>query len=97
VATVLDKELKRQVTVDGVDYTVAVDPEGFRLTGKGKRTPEVELRWRDLLSGDAAMAVALNASLSKKRRTATKPASEQSPPDRASQRVPRKPKRQQPD
>jgi hypothetical protein len=26
VATVLDKELKRQVTVDGVDYTVAVDP-----------------------------------------------------------------------
>jgi hypothetical protein len=59
VATVLDKELKRQVTVDGVDYTVAVDPEGFRLTGKGKRRPEVELRWRDLLSGEAALAVAL--------------------------------------
>ena len=67
VATVLDKELKRQVTVDGVDYTVALDPDGFRLTGKGKRTPQVELRWRDLLSGDAAMAVALNASLTKKR------------------------------
>ncbi len=67
MATVLDKELKRQVTVDGVDYTVALDPDGFRLTGKGKRTPQVELRWRDLLSGDAAMAVALNASLSKKR------------------------------
>ena len=29
VATVLDKQLKRQVSVDGVDYTVAVDPEGF--------------------------------------------------------------------
>jgi hypothetical protein len=66
VATVLDKELKRQVTVDGVDYTVAVDPEGVRLTGKGKRRPEVELRWRDLLSGEAAMAVALNASLTKR-------------------------------
>jgi hypothetical protein len=26
VATVLDKELKRQVTVDGFDYTVALDP-----------------------------------------------------------------------
>src|SRR4029079_401048 len=73
VATVLDKELKRQVTVDGADYTVAVDPEGLRLTGKGKRRPEVELRWRDLLSGEAAMAVALNASLSKKRKTAGKP------------------------
>ena len=67
MATVLDKQLKRQITVDGVDYTVAVDPEGFRLTGKGKRRPEVELRWRDLLSGEAAMAAALNASLSKKR------------------------------
>jgi hypothetical protein len=88
VATVLDKELKRQVTVDGVDYTVAVDPEGIRLTGKGKRRPEVELRWRDLLSGEAAMAVALNASLSK-RQTATKPETEQSP-DRTSKRAPKK-------
>ena len=92
MATVLDKELKRQVTIDGVDYTVAVDPDGLRLTGKGKRKLEVELRWRDLLSGDAAMAAALNASLSKKEPAATKPATGQ-PPDRASKRVPKKPKR----
>ena len=92
MATVLDKELKRQVTIDGADYTVAVDPDGFRLIGKGKRKPEVELRWRDLLSGDAAMAVALNASLSKKRPPATKPATEQSP-ERARKRVPKKPQR----
>jgi hypothetical protein len=76
VTTVLDKQLKRQVTVDGVDYTVAVDPEGFRLTGKGKRRPEVELRWRDLLSGEAAMATALNASLSQKGRADSTPAVE---------------------
>ena len=76
MATLLDKELKRQVTIDGVDYTVAMNPEGFRLTSKGKRRPEVELRWADLLSGEAAMAVALNASLSK-REAATKPATEQ--------------------
>jgi hypothetical protein len=69
VATVLDKELKRQVTVDGAEYIVAVDPEGMRLTGKGKRRPEVQLRWRDLLSGEAAIAVALNASLSRKQQT----------------------------
>ena len=63
VTTVLDKELKRQITVDGADYAVAIGPDGLRLTGKGKRRPEAELRWRDLLSGDAAMATALNASL----------------------------------
>ena len=66
MATVLDKELKRQITGDGADYTIAVDPEGIRLIGKGKRRPEVELRWRDLLNGEAAMAIALNASLLKK-------------------------------
>ncbi|HEX6703427.1 MAG TPA: hypothetical protein VF169_01600 [Albitalea sp.] len=92
MATVLDKELKRQIVVDGVAYTVAVDPDGLRLTGKGKRTPEVELRWRDLLSGDAAMAVALNASLLRKRQPATKPMTEESP-HRASKRVPKKPRR----
>jgi hypothetical protein len=76
MATVLDKELKRQITVDGADYVVVVDPEGLRLTGKGKRKPEVELRWRDLLSGEAAMAVALNASLLKKVPPAAKAAKE---------------------
>ena len=86
MATVLDKELKRQVTVDGVDYTVAVGPEGLRLTGKGKRKPEVELRWRDLVSGEAAMAVALNASLTKGQ-AAGKPASE-APPDRTDEPSP---------
>ena len=85
MVTVLDKELKRQVTIDGADYTVAVDPEGLRVTGKGKRKPQVALRWRDLLSGDAAMAVALNASVSAQ----TKPATEQSP-DRARKPAPRK-------
>ena len=68
MATVLDKELKRQVSVDGVDYMVALDPEGLRVTRKGRRRPEVELRWRELLSGEAAMAAALNASLSPRQR-----------------------------
>jgi hypothetical protein len=66
MTTVLDKELKRQVTVDGADYTVAINPDGIRLTGKGRRKPEVELRWGDLLSGEAALAVSLNASLAKR-------------------------------
>lgn len=89
MTTVLDKELKRQVTVDAAEYTLAVHPDGFRLTGKGKRTPLVELRWRDLLSGDAAMAVALNASLSTKRQPAPKPLGNP-PPDQSLKRAPRK-------
>ena len=88
MATILGKEVKRRITVDGVDYTVVVDPEGIRLTGKGKRTPEVELRWRDLLSGEAAMAIALNASLTK-RQTATTTETEGSP-DRTSKRASKK-------
>lgn len=89
MATVLDKLIKRQVTVDGTDYTVAVDPDGLRLTAKGKRRPEVELRWRDLLSGEAAMAVALNASLSTKRQDPAKAMIEE-PAVRANKRAPRK-------
>jgi hypothetical protein len=89
VATVLDKELKRQLTVDGVQYIVAVDPDGVRLTGKGKRKPEVDLRWRDLLSGDAAMAVALNASLATKRQATHAPAAEPSR-DRSGKGAPKK-------
>ena len=88
MATLLDKELKRQVTVDGVDYTVAVDPEGIRLTGKGKRRAEVELRWRDLLSGDAAMAVALNASLT--RLPTAEPEPKPAPAPASTKRAPKK-------
>ena len=76
MATVLDKALRRLVTVGGDDYTVVIDPDGLRLTAKGKRTAQIELRWRDLLSGDAALAVALNASLSPQ--TATKAAARKS-------------------
>jgi hypothetical protein len=78
MATVLDKALTRQVSVDGVDYMVALNPEGIRLTLKGKRRPEVELRWRELVSGEAAMAVALNASLAA-RPAAVKPVSRPAP------------------
>ena len=89
MATVLDKELKRQLTIDGSDYTVAIDPDRLRLTGKGKRKPEVELRWRDLLSGEAAMAVALNASLAEKRNSAAKQET-QAPAEQSAKRAPKR-------
>lgn len=64
MTTILDKELKRQITVEGTAYTVIIDPHGMRLVGKGRRRPEAQLRWIDLLNGEAALAVALRASLS---------------------------------
>ena len=89
MTTVLDKELKRQITVDGADYTVALDPQGLRLLGKGRRKPEVALRWSDLLSGQAALAVALNASLST-RPAASAPATAGRRPGRPGKAVARK-------
>ncbi len=92
MATVLDKELKRRVTVDGVDYTVAIDRDGVRLTGKGKRKPDVALRWQDLLSGEAALAVALNASLATKH-AAARPEAAPSPGPVASPPAKKAPRR----
>jgi hypothetical protein len=63
MATVLAKKLKRQVEVDGVPYTVVIDPQGLKLVGKGRRKPTVQLAWKDLVSGEAALAVALRASV----------------------------------
>jgi len=60
--TPLDKPLRREVQVGGKAYTVVIDPDGLKFTEKGKRKG-VELSWRDLASGDAALAAALQASL----------------------------------
>nr|WP_210772430.1 hypothetical protein [Panacagrimonas perspica] len=62
MTTPLDKPLRREVTVDGLAYTLTIDPDGFRLVEKGRRNGH-ELRWKDLLSGDAALAQGLYASL----------------------------------
>jgi hypothetical protein len=64
--TTLEKELKRSIDVNGEPYTVIIDPAGLRLVGKGKRKPHVQLAWKDLVNGDAALAVALNASVADK-------------------------------
>lgn len=60
--TPLDRPLRRELKIDGVAYTLALDPKGLRLSEKGHRRG-VELRWKDLVSGDAALATALKASL----------------------------------
>jgi hypothetical protein len=60
--TKLDKPLKRELKVKRDAYVVTIDPDGFKLTKKGRRKG-IEISWKDLVSGDAAMAVALRASV----------------------------------
>ena len=64
MTTKLDGPLKRELTIDGKPYTVTLDPHGFRLVEKGRRNG-YELDWKAFLSGEAALATALNASLAK--------------------------------
>ena len=66
MATKLDKTLKREIEIDGKPFVLTIDPEGLKLTEKGRRKGH-ELRWKDLVSGEAALAVALNASLERSR------------------------------
>ena len=65
MTTVLDKELKREIDVDGAAYTLVFDPRGLRVVPKGKRKAIVEVSWKDLVSGEAALAVALRASVAR--------------------------------
>ena len=62
MTTKLDKPLRREIEIDDRLYTLTVDQDGLRLVEKGHRKGQ-ELRWRDLVSGDAALAAALTASL----------------------------------
>jgi hypothetical protein len=62
VVTRLHGLLKREVTIKGRAYVVALDDDGIKLTLKGRRKGQ-QVQWDDLVSGDAALAVALSASL----------------------------------
>jgi hypothetical protein len=62
--TRLDKPLKRELKIKGKPHVLTLDAKGFKLTQKGRRKG-IEIEWTALVSGDAAMAVALNASLGK--------------------------------
>jgi hypothetical protein len=64
MTTALEKTLKRELGIDGRIFVVALSPESLKLTLKGKRKG-LELKWQDLVSGEAALAVALNASVGK--------------------------------
>jgi hypothetical protein len=60
--TPLQKTLKRALTINGRDYVIAISPDGLKVVPKGKRKG-IELQWEALVSGEAALAAALQASV----------------------------------
>ena len=62
MVTRLEKPLRREIDVDGEPYVLTISTDGLKLVRKGKRKGQ-ELAWKDLVSGQAALAEALNASL----------------------------------
>jgi hypothetical protein len=61
--TELKSALNRELMIGKTAYKLTVSPQGLKLVLKGKRKG-LEIAWLDLVSGDAAMAIALRASLS---------------------------------
>jgi hypothetical protein len=62
MTTPLHSTLKRALTIEGREYVVTLTEASLKLTLKGKRNG-VELPWAQLVNGEAALAVALHASV----------------------------------
>ena len=60
--TRLDGPLRRELDIAGDAYTLTITPQHMTLVRKGRRKG-LEIQWAQLVSGDAALATALNASL----------------------------------
>ena len=65
MTTKLTAPLRREIDVAGQPYTVTLTPEGLKLVPKGRRKG-YELKWASFVSGEAALATALNASLAER-------------------------------
>jgi hypothetical protein len=62
MATKLDKTIKRELELDGKLYTVAISPEGVKVTPKGARKGQ-EISWSSIVSGETELRRDLNASV----------------------------------
>lgn len=62
MTTRLDKPIRREIIIDERAYTLTIDPDGLKLVEKGHRKGP-QLRWQDIVNGDAAIAAALQGSL----------------------------------
>lgn len=58
----LDKTIKRELEIDGKAYTIAIGPDGIKVTEKGRRNgPEVS--WRSIINGETSLNASLNQSI----------------------------------
>ena len=62
MAVKLEKTIKRELEMDTKTYTIAIAPEGIKVTEKGKRKGR-EISWRSIINGDAQLAEELKMSL----------------------------------
>jgi len=62
MTTKLEKELKREIDVDGKHYTVTISPGGLKIAEKGHRKGH-ELTWKQVLSSDQDLSQNLSKSL----------------------------------
>jgi hypothetical protein len=62
MAAKLDKAIKRELDLDGEQYTVTISPQGVRIVPKGRRKGH-EITWQTILSGDAELTQQLKISL----------------------------------
>lgn len=62
MTTKLEGPLRRALAIGGNPYVLTITPEGLTLVAKGKRKG-YSLAWSAFVSGEAALATALNASL----------------------------------
>ncbi len=72
--TKLEGPLRRELSIDDQPYVLTITPSGFLLTQKGRRKG-YEMDWRAFVSGETALATALNASI------ASAPPARRSPKD----------------
>jgi hypothetical protein len=62
MTTKLEKELKREIDVDGKHYTVTISPAGLKIAEKGHRKGH-ELSWKQVLTSDQDLSQNLGKSL----------------------------------
>ena len=70
MTTKLDRALKRELVIGEGTYTLTLTEKGFTLALKGRRKG-LEIQWADLVCGEAALATALNATLTANLRPGT--------------------------
>jgi hypothetical protein len=62
MTTPLRTPLKRGLTIGGREYVLTLTQDNLKLTLKGRRNG-FELPWAEIVNGQAALAVALQASV----------------------------------